>query len=179
MKKSGQRRWAGTRRTALAAMLSALALICLAASAFLPPAEFCFEIIAGLFPAAAMIQSGIGAGFLSYAVSGALALMLLPNREVGLFFLLCFGLYPLLKYFIEDRRWKHLVEWICKLAVCEGILLVLWFFFHALLFEGSDGPLASLWVYLPLGTGFFVIYDLALTTLIDFYMRRIFPAVSK
>lgn len=167
-----------TKQIALGAVLAALALLFLYGACLLPTARLGLAAAAGLFPAAALISGGPAAGYLAYAATGVLALLLLPDKGCALLFLLCFGLYPLLKHHIEQLG-KLPVEWLLKLAVCEGVLSLFWFVLRELFLQTLSFGSVAVWAYYLVGSVAFLVYDLGVSKLIAFYIARVDTPLRK
>lgn len=166
------------KRVALGAVLTALALLFLCGAFLLPTARIGLIAAAGLFPAAALISGGAATGFLTYAATGILALLMLPDKGCAVIFLLCFGAYPLLKHYIEQMR-KLPAEWLLKLVVCEGMLSLFWFVLRGMFLQTLTFGDVAVWMYYLAGTAVFVVYDLGVSKLVSFYMARVDAQLRK
>lgn len=165
-------------RVALVAVLTALSLVILYLSALAPMGRMGLVAVAGLLPAAAVVSCGMGAGALCYAGTGILALILLPDKTNALFYLLLFGLYPLVKSAVERVR-KLPLELALKLIFFNVVLTVFWFGLKNVLFSALPvGEYAAVLVYLA-GNVAFLIYDFGFTKLIAFYLARIDRVLRK
>lgn len=111
----------GAGRVALTAMLTALSLVFLYGASAAPSGRLGLIAAAGLFPAAAVVSGGRPAGFLCYAATGILALVLIPDKGGVLLYLVFFGIYPLIKHLIEKLK-KLPLEWLCKMVLCNVVL---------------------------------------------------------
>lgn len=163
---------AKAKRVAVSAMLAACALVLLYLAGFLPSGRMGVAAAAGLFPAAAVTSCGFAAGFLCYAGSAVLGLLLVSDKNVALMYLLFFGLYPVIKGQIEriGRLWAELA---LKFLVFNGfaILLFLGFteLFAAMIPVGARSPA----VLLLIANAVFFLYDYGFSKLMTFYRRRI------
>lgn len=172
------RRGGQAGRLALTAVLTALSLIFLYASTLLPTGRMGVVAVAGLFPAAAVVSGGLGAGALCYGGSALLALLLLADKGNALLFLLFFGLYPLVKALVERLR-RLPLEFLCKLAFFNGALTLFWFGLRAVFLAALPLPIKAGWLVYLAGNLVFLIYDFGLSKLIAFYMRRIDKVIRK
>lgn len=168
----------GTGRITLVAVLSALSFIFLYVSAIVPTAQMGVVAIAGLFPAGAVVSAGLGAGFFCYSVSGLLGLLLIPNKGNALLYLLFLGLWPMLKSLCErlSNRW---LEWVCKLAIFNAALSLLWIALRSVLLPFLPVALNSTWLIYLTGNVVFLIYDIGFSKLIAFYVVRIDRVLRK
>jgi hypothetical protein len=129
--------------------------------------------LAGLFPVVGVLAAGRGAGYLCWAASGLLGLILLPDKGVAVLYLLFFGLYPVVKSRLESFR-RRSWEWGGKLIFFNAVLTLVWFLLREMFLP--DPPLwmtehISL-LYLA-GNLVFVIYDIGLSKLIALIQHRL------
>lgn len=153
-----------TSRTALVGILSAGSLVFLWLASLTPSGRLGLDAVAGLFPVAAVLWAGRGAGCLCWAASGILGLIMLPDKGVALLYLAFFGLYPVLKSRLE--QFNVWVTWLCKLSYFNAILAVFWFLLRALFLPGVPEWLSASWMVFLLGDVVFIVYDIGLTRLI-------------
>ncbi len=173
----GTRRYStGAGRIALAAMFAALSLIFLYTASVTPSGQLGLLAAAGVFPAAALVSGGAAAGFLCYAAAGLLALILVPEKGGVVLYLVFFGLYPLIKHFIEKLK-KLPLEWLCKLVLCNAALTVFWLILRSLLLAELPAFFSNLWVFALAGNASFIFYDIGFSKLMHFYYNRIHKAV--
>lgn len=161
-----------TKKLALCAMLTAVSVVFLYAASVLPTAKIAVTAMAGLLPAAAVITCGLGWGTGLWAATAVLALLLCPQKDAAMAYLLVLGHYPMLKSLIErlDKLW---VEWVLKLGLFYALLLGFYFAFRALFLQLITPP-AELLVVFFLGCGAaFVVYDIAFSRLIALFIRRV------
>lgn len=165
-------------QTALVGLLTGLSLIFLYLAFLTPAGKMGVVALAGLFPAGAVVSAGLASGFFCYAVTGLLGLLLVPSKSVTLLYLLFFGLWPMLKSLLERLPGRAL-EWAGKLAVCNGVLAVLWFGLKAVFLPFLPGALSQTWMVFAAGNIGFVIYDIGFSKLIGFYAARVDRVLRK
>lgn len=163
------------KKLTVSAILTALCAIFLSGGSLLPNMALSFVAAAALLPAVAVLHCGYLWAAAVYAVSGILALLLLPDKTCAVWFLLVLGHYGIFKSLIE-RLNVSVVEWGLKLllfAITVGALFLLLrtFFLSAL-------PQRSVWLLFAGLLGCFVLYDIAFSALISFYCRRIRPHIK-
>ena len=160
-----------TRALTLCALFSALAFIVLYITSILPTGQLGFIAAASLFVAAAVIEVGHAAGVYVFAVSSALALLLIPGRAIPLLYISFFGYYPILKSLTE--RIKSLaLQWALKLLVFNASLTLLWFVIKELVFDYSGANIHIALIYLG-GSVVFTLFDYGFSKAIWFYTKRI------
>ncbi len=165
MKRSG--------KIALGGLSAALAVVCMLLTA-MPVTTYALPLLAGVLLLPFTMEAGKAAGWSAYAVVSVLSLILTPTWEPKILFMLFFGYYPILKLTLDalPRLW----QWLLKLGVFNVSMLV----GYALLFTlfslpadtfmlfGINLPL----VFLLLGNGVFLLYDMALVRFLRMYQFR-------
>ena len=164
-----------SRVIAAGGILAAGSLVFLWLASIAPSGRIGLAAVAGLFPVAGVLSAGRAAGYLCWAASGILGLILMPDKGIALLYLLFLGLYPVTKGQIEAIR-RQKTEWCLKLAFFNLMLTLLWFGVRTIFL-----PDFSLWpgmgsaaVYL-VGNGVFVLYDIGLSRLIALFYHRLGP----
>ena len=115
-----------TSLVSVGGVLAAGALVLLWLACMAPSGQLGLTAAGGLFPMAAAVAAGRGAGYLCWGAAGLLGLILLPDKGVALLFLLFLGLYPVVKGAIESLR-RLPLEWALKLAFFNLALTLCWF----------------------------------------------------
>ena len=161
-----------TKRLTVCAMLSALGVVMLWIGSMLEIAELSMAVIASLLCVIAVIEYGGAAPWLVYTVTGILGLVLLPNKGIAATYLVFFGYYPIVKEKLE--RHSRVLRWVWKELIFHVALLVLaavwkWLLMPTVEMKGWIFYLALL----LLAEVAFVLYDIALTRLISFYVYRL------
>lgn len=103
-----------TLRLAQGGMLAALSLVLLLLACISPGSGWGLCIAAGMIPAIPLAHRQVRTGLMIYAVTTLLALILVPRKGYAVAYALLFGVYPIVKYFIE-RIQILFIEWLCKL----------------------------------------------------------------
>ena len=156
------------------AMLSALGVIVLGLGAVIEVIDLSVAIIASLLCVYAVIEIGGAYPWLIWLVTSILSFLLLPLKTPVLFYALLAGYYPILKEKIE-KRCSLTVGWVCKLGVLllsvACIFAVCYLFLPELLSDLSSIP--YLLGFFALVLVCFVLYDVCLTRLINFYFVRL------
>lgn len=160
------------KRIALSAALAACSLVILYLACYMPSGRMGMAAAAGLFPAAAVISCGFGAGFLCYAGTAILAMLLISDKNVAFLYVLFFGVYPLIKGWIEKRN-RLAMELIIKLALFN--------LYAILIFRGLSGLLTGmlpannlpLAVLLVIANVVFLLYDYGFSKVLTFYRLRV------
>ena len=159
-----------TKPLTLTAVLSALGVVVLYLTAVIPTGALGLCAVAGILPAVVFLECGFGWSVAHYAVTAALALLLVPDKTFVLWYVFALGHYGVWKGLIE-RLPSQIAQWALKLAVfVVSMGLLLWLFsavFAAALPHWSRGVL-----YAAL-TVVFIVYDIGVTGVLAAYRRRI------
>ena len=151
--------------TALGVALNYLASV-------LPVASLAVVAVAGLLTAATVIHAGLPRAFAVFAVTAALSLLLAGDKSAPLLYAAFLGYYPALKSFLERRLRPHLLCWAVKLLLFNAAFAALYLLASQILLSQLNTRLPWLAIQ-GLGNLVFVIYDIGLSRLIGFYIRRI------
>ena len=108
------------------------------------------------------------------------ALILVPGKQVALLYVCMFGLYPVLKLFME-RMGRKVPEYLLKLAYFNAVLVALYYAAYGLFFGGMDWnlPVPVLLVLIPVGSVVFLVYDYAFTKVMAMLQKRLVPQLRR
>lgn len=107
-----------------------------------------------------------------YAVTSVLGLILLPVKSPAILYAGFFGYYPLVKLFAERLGGKKL-RWGVKIIVFNAALTAFYFLARAVFADVIGNTPMPLWLLWAAANGAFILYDLALSQLILYYLRTI------
>ncbi len=170
MKREQQR--TRVRNLAISAMLSALGVVLLTAGSFFETLDLSAAALASFLAVYAVIELRGGYPWAIWLVTGLLGLLLLPRKSAVLFYLAFLGFYPILKAYFE--RLPRLVSWLLKLASLHISLGAIWLLLQYVFVGAVVLPTGTyLWVLWGAILVCFVVYDIALTRLITFYLYRL------
>lgn len=160
---------------AFSGLICALSLVVLFLTGIVPFATYSLPCIAGFLLVTTMVECGDSWAWLSYVAISFLAIILTPDREAALMYVIFFGYYPMLKKYLE-RIPSRLLEWTSKIllfiaAVTAGYFGAVYLLgMNYLLKEANEFGRYSLLAMLGLGTIVFLLYDIALTRVISVYI---------
>lgn len=169
MRQSSQR----IKYITVSAMLSALGVIIMAIGAFVEVLDLSTAVLASMLCIYAVIEIRGSYPWMIWLVTSILSLILLPIKTPAVFYALFFGFYPILKEKLE--RLSGFVSWILKLVIFHLSVGVMWGVFR-LFIPSALEDMGMGWMLLALyalGLVCFVLYDIALTRLITFYLFRL------
>jgi len=159
-----------TKKLTICAMLAALGVVLLYLGSLIEILDISIAVIASLLCIIAVIEYGGSAPWMIYAITAILSLLLLPNKTPAYFYTVFFGFYPILKEKLEKT--KKVVSWILKeviFNICLTLMIIAVLFF----FLSEDNMLRNplyIAIVVILAEGVFILYDIALTRLISFYI---------
>ena len=171
-------------KIALGALIMALSCIFMMATTVFPFASFAFPAIAGMLLIYLNIEFGKKWALLVYVGVALLSFMISSDHTAVISFAVFFGYYPILKGIIESLN-NRVFEWVIKLlvfniAIAIGVFLtILIFGKEILLTEYSEFGKMGLLAFILACEVVFVIFDLALTRLISFFIKVILPRLKK
>jgi hypothetical protein len=152
-------------------MLSAVGVVLLWFGSFVQVADISMAVVASLMAVFAVIEYSKGAPWTVFAVTSVLSLLLLPNKSPALMYTLFFGFYPILKERFE--KLGKVISWVCKLCVFNISLVLIAVASKLVLAESAALPVELYIIGFVIAQGVFVLYDVALTRLISFYIYRL------
>lgn len=170
----------------LGGILVALSLVLLYLTTLIPTNTLALLTLVSFMPPIALMEKGPKTALLVYICTALSSLLFMPPN-ISLLYLLFFGLYGIIKGFIE-RLNKPFIEIILKLLFFNSMFLIGLFIFKGLLNISLQNNLTHLLAYFsakPLNSlsGFmilwgimqpiFLIYDYALTLLVGYYAHLI------
>lgn len=178
-----------SRKVAFGGIVSALSLLCMFLSGVFPFAEYTCPAAAGIVLVALVIDFGKRVAFAAYGGVALLSLIITPNKEAALLFVLFLGYYPIVKGIFEQTR-SRVTEWVLKLVLFNAMIVAAyWLLLNLLGMTGLFEQLtiggvqlameATLAVLLLLGNVTFVLYDLALSRLIMVYCQLLRPKLRR
>ena len=158
-----------TKKTVLAAILSAIALIMQIIGNIITSLDLSAAALSGMIGMMIRAEMGLMYSILSYITVSFLSILLFPNKLIAIFYICFFGLYPIFKQDI-DKLGKYYC-WIIKIIAFNII-------FMGLIFLGSsvlkiDDPIFSFSVFpYLLGNTAFILYDIAMSMIYRLYLTK-------
>jgi len=160
------------KNLAYAAMAAALGTSLLFLAGVLPTAKLALAGLAGLLGIVIRMRCGLPWGMASFAATALLSLLLVPQKAVSILYALFLGYYPVIKSSLE-RFSSKVLRWTLKLLLFNAALALLAALGRAVFTLGLPADSRLLPALLLGANAVFVVYDLALTQLILFYLRRL------
>ncbi|EKY29416.1 DUF2232 domain-containing protein [Clostridium celatum] len=169
----------------LGGILVALTSIILYSASILPISTLTILTIASAIIPVCIIRSNVKTSIFVYISSSLIAFFLVPIN-IGLLYFIFFGVYGIIKYFIERMR-KENIEIILKLLFFNIAFLIGFIIMQNILginivagletlvskfVDTSTSLIASIVLWI-VAQPIFLIYDYAMTMIITFYLERI------
>lgn len=167
-------------RVAFGGMAAALMLVTMLLGTLVPMSTYVCPALAGAIAVPVVWELGERTGWMLYAVVSALSLLLAPDKEAALLYILLLGWYPVLRPRVQHIRKKPLraiLKFIIFNAAIFAVYALLLFVFVSpdQQAEAADWTGWLLMGMLALGNVTFFIYDLVLARLPDFYVTKLRP----
>ena len=169
-------------KVAFSGVMAALSMVLLFLGGVVPVATIALPATAGCLLIPVVVEVGLSWSFGVYGVCGVLSLLLVPDREAALIYLLFFGYYPAL-YAVLGRVKNKALRYLAKLAIFNAaVMLEVLLSVYVLGVPQESfftfGPITPV-VLLVLANVVFLLYDFALDGLIVQYLRRFHDKLRK
>ena len=166
---------------ALCGMTAALSLLLLLLT-IVPVSEMGLPALAGALLMPVVVELGRRYAVAVYGAVSLLALLMVPSWEAKLLYVGFFGYYPILKAVLEHLH-SRVTEWALKLLVFNGsVVATYWLlmtFFRLDPTSFTIGGVSMPYVFLSLGNGVFLLYDIGLSRLITSYINVLGPRLRR
>ena len=173
-----------TRRIAMCAVLCALAVVMLGLGAVIEVIDITAAAVASLVLLPILLCYGARYAWLSYAVTGVLGVLLMPQSLGAWMFAGLTGFYPIIKQKLD--RLPRLLGWAVKLMLLTAVLLLYLAIFYFIMLggEGSildaflkgfgeeEGTPLMAWAVVVLSLFTYILFDLLIDRLLILYYLR-------
>jgi hypothetical protein len=171
-------------KVSLGGIVSSICLFAMFLTGIMPLFVYALPAAAGTLMIIIVIEISRSWAFVTYISVGLLSLLITPDKEAAILFILFFGYYPIMKSLLEKLKSK-LIEIVSKLAIFNcGIVAAYFLLIHVMgmaeVLEnlGEYGEYGA-YILLAVGNAIFVVYDIALTQLISSYMNWFRPKILR
>ncbi len=165
------RRKSPATRMSFGGILLALSWVTLFFAAFIPGIELTLFSLSTLYVVLLVAETSALNGWLLYAACCILSFFTIPDKLALLPYVFFFGLYGLVKFYIE-KIGKRPLEYVLKLAFFNVSWGVLIFVFKSAFLGNIGLPDFPFAVLVILGQFMFVLFDEILTRLYSYFHRR-------
>ncbi|WP_142414281.1 hypothetical protein [Hathewaya massiliensis] len=152
-------------------IFTALGIICVYLSVLIPVNTLFFLLLASAIIPLTLLSTDMKTTIVVYLSTALLSLILVPTKSIGISYLILFGIYGIIKYFIEKLENTYL-EILLKLGFLNITMFIIYFFYKTLLFKGTLLKL-PLVLIVPFMQVVFAIYDYTLTVFINYSKDKI------
>lgn len=169
-------------KVSLGGIVAALSIVLMLLTSIVPFGTYAFPTISGILLCVIVIEIGYPWAFATWFSVSALSLLLLTDKEAALYYTVFFGVYPIIKSFIERLRSKP-VQYLLKF-VLFNISMVIAFYIGVFLLSVPKESFTLFGVYLPwvfliAGNLFFILYDICVTRLVTIYLIKWHKKIRK
>lgn len=165
-----------TKRLALCSVVSALGVVLLLLGSLVEVLDLTVAMLASILTVIIVVEVGGFWPWLTYLVISAVSLLVLPYKMPAFVFLLS-GYYPIVKEKLE--RLNRVLAWAIKVVIFNASLAVGLLAFKLFAPEAdlslipNLSPTLTYVVLFAVGNVVFVLYDIALTRIISFYIYKL------
>ena len=151
-------------------LLTALTIIFLYISSIVPTSRVFFMALAALMIPISIISTNIKNSVVVYAAASLLSLIL-NLRGTAFMYIVFFGLYGFVKYYVERLR-KIALEFILKLSFFDFCVYLIYLIYKIFTFDLPKVNIPIYYAIAVLQVGF-IIYDYSMTILISSMNKRL------
>lgn len=163
-----------TRRVALSGIMAAIAILSLLFAAIMPTSKLSFYALSSFFISVIIIEYDAKSGWIFYIFTNLLAFILIPNKIRVIPYTVFFGIYGIIKYYIE-RLNNIISEYIIKYVYFNACLVIAIILFKKIF--TSDTIITNmkfpLWISIILLEVVFALYDYVYTLVIQYYRQKL------
>jgi hypothetical protein len=157
------------KKTALIGVLAAIAVIAAYLESILPVSKLSLIALASFLVSIIVIEAGIRAGILFYVVTSLLIFIVIPKKTSLIPYVLFFGYYGIVKYYIEKIR-KIVPEIILKLLFFNICFYIIYYVLNFIFLPDIKLPVYIIALAMQL---VFLVYDYVYSQIIHNYNSRI------
>jgi hypothetical protein len=155
----------------LGGLFTALAVLAVFLATIIPTNRLSLYTLSSFFISVIIIESGVKTGYAFYAASSILALIIIPDKTGILPYVFFFGIYGMVKYYIEKLD-KIIIEYILKFAWFNLCILVSVMLIKNFLMDSIKINFPW-YVLIILFEVIFLIYDYIYTLFIHYYRDKL------
>ena len=151
-------------------LITALGVLCVYLSSYLPTNRIFLQGLGSCLILISILTLGIKNSLLVFFSTSILAIFISGIKLTTLSYLIFFGSYGFIKYYVEKLN-KIVFEYIIKLLYCNLCLFILLYIYKAF-FPALLNFSTSIYVALIFAQIAFLIYDYTLTIFISYFKKR-------
>lgn len=124
-------------KVAMGGVMSAVCLMMMFASGFLPMLDYAIPTFAGFVTVIMTVEVSRGWALATYICVSVLCPLITPNIEASMLFILFMGYYPILKFSLDKMKCK-LLSWLIKFGIFNAAVIIFYFFCQYVMTGGED-----------------------------------------
>ena len=171
-------------RVALGGIVSALCLVTMFLAGIMTPLYLLLPMLAGPLLLIIAEEVSIGWALLTYIAVSLLSLFITADKEAALIFIMLFGHYPILRYYLQKIKLSP-IRFAAKMAVFN-VCAVSFFYVTVYLFgikemldDMSDFGKYGSYIMLAVCNVVFILYDINLDFVYKIYIKRLMPKFKR
>lgn len=163
-----------TKKITVSASVVAMSVVFMALGIFSGVLDMSACALASLFIAFLYIEVGAPYVYIAWLATSLMLFVFFPGSVIWLEYLIVFGIYPVLKAYIEKLpKWSWLmIKAVYGLAVIFAVIFLTQFITGTPFFEDVTQWFIKVGIVAALAAAF-IIYDIFMTVLIRFYFERL------
>jgi hypothetical protein len=169
--KMSENKITNTKKIAAGGVMAALCVVSLIIAAVLPINKLSLYTLSSFFVSVFVIEYGLKAGWIFYIATSLLSVIIVPDKLAIVPYLIFFGLYGIIKYYIEKLD-SILVEYVLKYIYFNAAAGLAYLFASRVIMAEIDIGYA-LWIVIIVLEVLFFIYDYVYTLFIKYYNEKI------
>ena len=161
-----------TRSIAFGGVLSSLLIILIVLSSYIPTNRLSIFFIMSLIGMIIIFEFNTFLYMLVFVCVSALGFLMMGNKVLIVPYVSFFGIYPLVKLFIEKLN-RLALEFVIKIIFFVVVLSVSYIIWGRLLIPEIKSVKDYLWIIPILSIILFILYDILLSKCMDYYNYRL------
>ena len=160
-----------SKRIALCGMLCAMSTLLMLLGGAIPYGTYIVPVISGVVLIPVLREYGAGQMLMLWAAISLLSLILVPDKEMALMFVLLLGWYPAIKPVLD--KLPRIIMYIFKLVIFNAAIALIYtmLIFVLNIPQESEG-IVLVAITLVLGNVTFLIYDRMLVVMDNLYVKK-------
>lgn len=159
------------RKVAVGGIFTAISLIFLYFALYLPSIKFTMYFLAGMIPGLILVEMGLRQAWMLYGATSLLSFVMLGNAVSIIPYVMIFGLYPILKFYIEKIK-RPIIEILVKLLFFNIAIAFVYIIWTKLFLLNVHVDFPIVWIIIGMQP-VFLFYDYIFTRVIFHYCDRI------
>ncbi len=159
------------KKVAYGGIINLLTLVSLYFASILPTSRLFFFGISTVFLAIIVIEFGVLSAIYTYISISILGLIINYNKLTLIPYIMFFGYYAIIKYYIEKIN-NLIIEWIIKLMLFNVAIIMMYMFMKNVLIGNIDINL-PLWVIVIVAQVIFIVYDYCYSIAIWYFRSKL------